>query len=1306
MARGIDADVLAEHLGASRIYYFDIVHDYPEIGGVVEFSKILYRELKNSYGPELVSVRSLADELRLPDARLSYLYRERLAAERLAERDPDAVFFYPNFQSPIPGRARAGGPRVVNVIHDVQFAYLPSLFNESVRQELFETFTEARDNADEIIFISEAARSQFLEKIGTPRSGRVIYNPVAVRKIRPLVAPGTHRYLLAPIHHHPHKNFSGLLNFFAELASRDQSIELVMTGQGDARVMALARSLPAEIRNRVRHLGYVERRQLDALYGGAAAFVSLSRFEGFNMSAAEAALHGVPLLLSDLPVHRELYSREACFLDPDRPSVDSALDYLRRRADEPAPIWRFEQACRPVCAGKAYAAALRAFPEARASAARHFTRRQPVARMQFVSATTRLLACTMMAGVTMGPLMLAAPSAHADGGAGGGMVSRSPNPSPPPNFVLKLMPGFSGGAGYTGESGGSAASGDSLSVYYGGGGGGAGGGQGGEGGNTACRPEICIGYTRPAGGAGGTAIHMDGEDGENVGNRAGSGGGGGGGGGLHGNGFSGVLTNTDLRGGNGGNGGDGPTGGGPGTAGGGGAGGYGALITATGAMNNSARITGGNGGAGGDTVTSSSQGGFGGDGGLGLYFVNPGAVLTNTGSIYGGNGGAAGIAPPTSGAMAEIDNTAGNGAGGVGVAGIGLTLINGGTITGGMSGDGLTQANAVTFQGGDNTLTFLNATSGLNGNIALENEAVLTFDQPTDATLDNLIVGTGMLRKQGAGTLTMAGNNSAFSGAMSVSGGRLAISGALGGAVNVLDGGTLAGTGTTGTVTVLAGGVLAPGNAIGALTVAGDVTLAPGGILEAELAADGSADLLSASGTVTVGGAELQLVLVDTDADYRDGQTYRLIAASGIDGSFATVTTTSIFLNGTVNYLADSVTVEVKAMPRALVTAAETPNQRSTAAALDSLPATEPSLGLYDALLLLPSEDAARSAFDALSGVINATSQSAFVTGSALMRNGLTDRMRNAQGGVGATSNNAGTATQYAEEPAAGAAFDALAPAEAGGGPTFWLSGDGNWTDADGNGNAAGYTGSAGGVLAGVDFMFGDGFLVGVAGGYGASEITVSGGGGKADSNNWSLALYGAGGWGDFALRGGLGYTWHDVSSTRTVAFTGFANTLTADYDAATFQAFGEAAYRFETGFAAFEPFAGLSYVGFHQDGFAETGGAAALSVSAADMDTTFTTIGARAERDFALGSTKATLSGTLGWQHAFGDITPLAAMAFSGSDSFSVAGTPIARNTAVVEAGLSLKLAPHAEFGIGYAGQFGDGVTQNGVRAGLKVRF
>jgi uncharacterized protein with beta-barrel porin domain len=49
---------------------------------------------------------------------------------------------------------------------------------------------------------------------------------------------------------------------------------------------------------------------------------------------------------------------------------------------------------------------------------------------------------------------------------------------------------------------------------------------------------------------------------------------------------------------------------------------------------------------------------------------------------------------------------------------------------------------------------------------------------------------------------------------------------------------------------------------------------------------------------------------------------------------------------------------------------------------------------------------------------------------------------------------------------------------------------------------------------------------------------------------------------------------------------------------------------------------------------------------------------------------------GTLQWQHAFGDVTPVTGLAFQGTGrSFTTAGIPIARDAALVEAGLRLAL-------------------------------
>jgi hypothetical protein len=57
-------------------------------------------------------------------------------------------------------------------------------------------------------------------------------------------------------------------------------------------------------------------------------------------------------------------------------------------------------------------------------------------------------------------------------------------------------------------------------------------------------------------------------------------------------------------------------------------------------------------------------------------------VLTNSGSIVGGNGAAGGLGG--SGPRPGSGGTVGNG--GVGVTGAGLTIVNSGTITGGIAG--------------------------------------------------------------------------------------------------------------------------------------------------------------------------------------------------------------------------------------------------------------------------------------------------------------------------------------------------------------------------------------------------------------------------------------------------------------------------------------------------------------------------------------------------------------------------------------------------------------------------------------------
>lgn len=95
-----------------------------------------------------------------------------------------------------------------------------------------------------------------------------------------------------------------------------------------------------------------------------------------------------------------------------------------------------------------------------------------------------------------------------------------------------------------------------------------------------------------------------------------------------------------------------------------------------------------------------------------------------------------------------------------------------------------------------------------------------------------------------------------------------------------------------------------------------------------------------------------------------------------------------------------------------------------------------------------------------------------------------------------------------------------------------------------------------------------------------------------------------------------------------------------------------------------------------------------------------------RTSTDVSFGETAAVLSGTVGWRHAFGDLVPTSTLAFVGRDAFTVGGAPIARDAALVEAGIDFKVAPTETFGVNYTGQIASGVSDHGVNAKLKVSF
>ncbi|ULU23895.1 hypothetical protein [Dyella terrae] len=64
--------------------------------------------------------------------------------------------------------------------------------------------------------------------------------------------------------------------------------------------------------------------------------------------------------------------------------------------------------------------------------------------------------------------------------------------------------------------------------------------------------------------------------------------------------------------------------------------------------------------------------------------------------------------------------------------------------------------------------------------------------------------------------------------------------------------------------------------------------------------------------------------------------------------------------------------------------------------------------------------------------------------------------------------------------------------------------------------------------------------------------------------------------------------------------------------------------------------------------------------------------------------------------------ISPAARMSLAGGDAFAVDGVPLARNTKVLDTGLSVPIARDASVTLAYSGQLGHHVVESGFRGGF----
>lgn len=618
------------------------------------------------------------------------------------------------------------------------------------------------------------------------------------------------------------------------------------------------------------------------------------------------------------------------------------------------------------------------------------------------------------------------------------------------------------------------------------------------------------------------------------------------------------------------------------------------------------------------------------------------------------------------------------------------SIVNSGTIIG-------AGGTAIDMGGGNDSLT-LTTTSSITG--------AILGGAGTDTLL---LAGTGSARFAGAsefeilrltgGSWTLTGTQTYAEGTTIESGATAIVEGSLGSAVTILSGGTLAGTGTVSSLD--AAGTVSPGNgAIGTLSVSGDAAFQAGSTYAVRVNAGGAASLLAVSGALTINGGTVSVLAAAGSYDWRTAYTIAT-ASGGVTGRFDGVSSDLAFLTPTLGYSSSDVTLTLTRNDIAFADVGRTANQRAVGAAIS---AGGVSSTLYD-LVVTQSEAGAREAFGQLSGEAHASTAAVLhQQGMAAMRV-LIGRLRQAGGQPGGGVLAEGQAIRLAS---AGLASDAplLAPRLAPG-LEAWASVLGGGGRLDGTGNAAAVRQSSTAILVGLDGPVAAGWRAGLALGQ-TSGLAKMGGAGRVETEALHGDVYAGGPIGAYRLRASLGLAAYGIDSRRQVAFAGLSAAPRAEYGALALRGQVELARPMSLMGLAAEPYLGLGGNSLNIEGFNErNGGAAALSAAGRTENQGWSELGLRLGTTIDLAGAAFSPSLGLGWQHAFGPVEQSARLRFSETGAgFTTHGAALARDAAVVQAGLTLALGQRLSLGLGYQGVLAEAAQDHAGRAGLNWRF
>ena len=618
------------------------------------------------------------------------------------------------------------------------------------------------------------------------------------------------------------------------------------------------------------------------------------------------------------------------------------------------------------------------------------------------------------------------------------------------------------------------------------------------------------------------------------------------------------------------------------------------------------------------------------------------------------------------------------------VTGTGVHIVNaildGGTVIANSGGSGSLVLEGETRITGDVVFSAGSLEIGNTGT-----SGTLIFNQSEDYTLDLAIAGSGgKLIKQGDNTLILNGVNT-YTGETAVSAGTLLIGGTsahqsavIAGNAIVHSGGTLGGYGTLAQdVTINSGGTIT-----GQLTIGETLTIGSGGIYSFTGNADGTGDHLQTGSAVLENGSVLALQA--GAGTWAASTNYTILdSTSSVNGQFTEIENNTVFLNAEVDYSDPTrIVLTLKRNSTDFKDVGDSPNQGNVADAIEKLGEDNQ---LYKQIVSMDAAQA-QDAYDNLSGEIHGNVKSALIANTRYVRNAIYGHLDNRHG-----------VSVRPEENLSVSKF-------------LWADMWGHEGHLKSDGNAARTDNKGFGFIVGADLVQIGKSTAGLAIGYEQSELkTRSRRSSESDIDSVHLMAYGKTEVKNIQFKGGIGYSWLDIDTTRNINVGSVAGTNKADYHGEIAQAFVQAGHDIAlNGNGTLTPYAGLNWQWIKTDSFHEKGSeeaaASRLHGDSQRDDIGFLSVGVKGQ--WKLEGEGHSVYGDVSWQHALGAVRQNTVLSFGGGDSYRISGNELDRDAAQIRFGAKFGLRKDVNLSMGYDGWIGENSIDHGMQVRLDVVF